>query len=382
MAIRFGSPAWASSAGNEPPKSPWGGGGNGPSGSGGNGGGDSSGDGKGGDGKGSGPRNPWSLPPGGPRPGRGGGGGGFDDLFRRARRGGGLPSGFPFGPRIWMLIAAALILLWIGFTSVHSISPRERGVVTTFGRYTSTLEPGWRFTAPFPISDVEVVDVQFRTESFPESGNGENLMITGDQNIVDLAFQVRWDVSNAPDFVFQIKDPKETVRAVAESAMRAAVARASLNDAIGSGRTRIEAEVQITMQQILDEYNSGIRVLGVAISKATAPQAVDDAFKDVNAAQQDAQAARNNANAYAQQVLAAAQGDAAEFDKIYEQYKLAPEVTRRRIYYETMESVLSRTDKIIVEAPGVTPYLPLPELKRREAEPDIEVQGKRQGANK
>ncbi|MCW3847177.1 FtsH protease activity modulator HflK [Sphingomonas sp. LB-2] len=388
MAIHFRSPIWISSSENEPPKSPWGGGGK-------KGSDDSPDGGKGGPGGGSGngggPRNPWSVPPGGPRPSRGPGAT-LDDLFKRARRGagggggggigGGLP-GVPLNPRVWLLIGVGLALLWVGFTSIHSIQPQERGVVTTLGRYSGTLEPGWSFTLPAPISEVEIVNVQnVRTESFPESGNGENLMITGDQNIVDLAFQVRWDISNAPDFAFQIKEPKETVRAVAESAMRAAVARASLNDTIGSGRTRIEAEVQIAMQQVLDEYNSGIRVLGVAIKNASAPQAVDDAFKDVTAAQQDAQAARNNANAYAQQVLAGAQGEAAEFDKIYEQYKLAPEVTRRRIYYETMENVLSRTNKVIVETPGVTPYLPLPDLKRREPEPDIEVQGKRPGGTR
>jgi len=380
MAIRFGRPAWASNTPNEPPKSPWGGGGNG-AGDDASGGGKGAGDGKGGSG-GGGPRNPWSLPPGGPRRGAGGGGGGFDDLFRRARRGGGFPPGIPFGPQVWWLIAGGLLLLWIALTTVHSIGTQERGVVTTFGRYSTTLEPGWSVTFPAPISSVTVINIQnVREENFPD-GSGENLMITGDQNIVDLAFQVRWDISNAPDFAFQIKDPKATVRAVAESAMRAAVSRASLNETIGSGRTTIEAQVQLQMQQILDEYNSGIHVLGVAISKAAAPQQVDEAFKDVTAAQQDAQGLRNTANAYAQQVLANAEGDAAEFDKIYEQYKLAPEVTRRRIYYETMENVLSRTDKVIVEAPGVTPYLPLPAVKRREAEPDIEVQGKRPGATK
>jgi membrane protease subunit HflK len=383
MAIRFGWPVWVSnSSSNEPPKSPWGGGNSG------NGGGDDSsgGDSKPGSG---GPRNPWSVPPEGRRPGnRGGPSATIDDLFKRARRGGGGGSGggglgggnFPgssLGPRLWLYIGGGLLLLWCIFTSFHAIGPQERGVVTTLGRYTETLEPGIGFTLPAPFSLVEVVNVQtVRTEGFPEGGSGENLMITSDQNIVDLAFQVRWDIANSADFAFQIADPKSTVRAVAETSMRAVVATATLNDTIGSGRTRIEAQVMIQMQQILDEYNAGIRVLGVAISKASAPQAVDEAFKDVTAAQQDAQAARNTANAYAQQVLASAQGEAAEFDKIYEQYKLAPAVTRRRLYYETMEAVLARTDKVIVEAPGVTPYLPLPQLRRAEAEPDIQVQGK------
>lgn len=389
MAIRFGrfgSPVWASGSSNEPPKSPWGGG----SGSG-NGGGDgpSDGGGKGegssGGGSGGGPRNPWSVPPEARRPGTRGPGATIDDLFKRARRSGGGGGGFgggnftgaPLSPRLWGLIGLGLLLVWLGFTSTHAISPQERGVVTTFGRYTGTLDPGFNFTLPWPVSSVEVINVQnVRTESFPKSGT-ENLMITGDQNIIDLGFQVRWDISDAADFAFQIAKPAETVQAVAESAMRAAVSRATLIDAIGSGRTRIEAEVQQSMQQILDEYNSGVRVLGVAISKASAPSAVDEAFKDVTAAQQDAQTARNTANAYAQQVLASAQGEAAEFDKIYEQYRLAPQVTRRRLYYETMEAVLSRTDKVIVEAPGVTPYLPLPDMRRKEAEPEIQVQGTR-----
>jgi membrane protease subunit HflK len=188
-------------------------------------------------------------------------------------------------------------------------------------------------------------------------------MLTGDQNIVDLAYSVRWDISSAVDYKFQIARPEDTVRATAESAMRAVVATTTLNEAIGQGRARIEGQVQAAMQQILDQYRSGVRIQGVAIQKAAAPQQVDEDFKQVTAAQQEAQANKNNANAYAQQVLAAAQGEAAEFDKIYEQYKAAPEVTRRRIYYETMEQVLSRTNKTIVEAPGVTPYLPLPAVR-------------------
>ncbi|RYG83222.1 MAG: protease modulator HflK, partial [Alphaproteobacteria bacterium] len=140
------------------------------------------------------------------------------------------------------------------------------------------------------------------------------------------------------------------------------------NDTITSGRAKIEGEVIALMQRILDEYNSGIEIQSVSIQKAAAPQAVDEEFKQVTAAQQQAQANKNNANAWAQQTLATAQGDAAEFDKIYEQYKLAPEVTRRRLYYETMEQVLAKTNKTIVEAPGVTPYLPLPGLARKGAE--------------
>lgn len=350
--------SWLGKAGilqNEAPKSPWG--------SGGNGGNGSSGDGKGGSGGGSGggPRNPWSFPPEGRRPRPGGGGGGpFEDLFRRAR-GGGFP-GAPGGTRLWTLVIAGLLLIWVIFTSFHTIGPRERGVVTTLGRYTGTLGSGVKFTLPAPIQLVDIVDVgSVRTEKFPESG--ANLMLTGDQNIVDLAYSVNWYIADAADYSFQIKDPKETVKDTAESAMRAVIANTTLTEAIGEGQARIAGDVQAGMQKILDEYHAGIRIQSVALTRAAAPEQVDDAFKAVLAAQQGAQSARNNANGYAQQVIAVAQGEAAEFDKIYEQYKAAPEVTRRRLYYETMEQVLARTNKTIVEAPGVTPYLPLPGIR-------------------
>jgi len=357
---------WLNKAGiwqNEAPKSPWGAGG----GSSGNGGG--SGDGKGGSGGGSGggPRNPWSFPPEGrrPRPGGGGGGNGpFEDILRRIGGGGGGGSSLvpPGGAKLWSLVVAGLLLVWVIFTSFHTIGPRERGVVTTLGRYSGVLEPGVKLTLPFPLQAVETVDVgSVRTEKFPE--NGVNLMLTGDQNIVDLAYSVNWYITDAADYSFQIKDPKETVKDTAESAMRAVIATTTLNEAIGEGQGRISAEVQAAMQKILDEYHSGIRIQSVALTKATAPEQADDAFKAVQAAQQGAQSARNNANGYAQQVIAIAQGEAAEFDKIYEQYKTAPEVTRRRLYYETMEQVLSKTNKTIVEAPGVTPYLPLPGVR-------------------
>lgn len=367
MAIVSGWRALAGIFKNEAPKGPWGSGGSG-GGSGGDGG-------SGGGGNGGGPRNPWSFPPEGRRP-RPGGSATLDDLLKRARRGGGggpsLP-GVPTGARLWLLIAGALIGLWVLYTSVHRVGPRERGVVTTLGSYSATVDPGWAVTLPAPLQRVRVVDVgNFREENFP-AGSGENLMITGDQNIVDLSYYVRWNIRSAPDYLFQLADPEETVRATAETAMRAVVATASLNDTIGAGRARIEGQVQQLMQQILDEYGSGINVQGVSIKNASAPQAVDEDFKRVSAAQQEAQAAKNNANAFAQQVLATAQGEAAEFDKIYEQYKLAPEVTRRRLYYETMEAVLSRTDKTIVDAPGVTPYLPLPNAARR-TQPDAQTQ--------
>ena len=334
------------------PKGPWGGPGNG----GANGDGGGSGD---------GPRNPWSLPPGGRkgpvRPTA------LDEFLKRARGGGGgfggggfggLPSS-PNARALWAIGVAILIAAWILLTAIHPIAPQQRGVVTYFGRYAGTLDPGIQLTLPAPIAQVAKVDVQnIRTEDFPDGG-GENLMLTGDQNIIDLAYSVRWNISSPEDYVFQIAEPRTTVRATAESSMREAVANMTLNQALGSGRTRIEAEVQDRMQRVLDSYKSGIRIQGVAIKQADPPERVNDAFKDVTAAQQDAITARNQAQSYSQQLSARAQGEAAQFDKVYGQYKLAPDVTRRRMYYETMEAVLAKTDKTIVEVPGVTPYLPL-----------------------
>lgn len=343
---------------NDAPKGPWGNGG-----SGGGAGGDGSGNG--------GPRNPWSFPPGGPRP-RPGAPSTLDEFLKRARGGGGGFPGAPGGRSIWLIGTGLIAAVWLIFTGFHSISPQERGVVTTLGRYSRTLEPGIHMTLPVPFSAVQKVDVERnRTAEFPSGGTGENLMLTRDKNIVDLAYSVRWNISNPQDFAFEIGDPEGTVRATAESAMRAVVADVTLDEAIGRGRTVIEARVQESMQQILDDYQSGVRVLGIAISKADPPAAVNDDFKAVSAAQQKATADLNNARAYAQQVIARAGGEAAQFDKIYEQYRLSPEVTKRRLYYETMEGVLAKSDKTIIEAPGVTPYLPLPEAKRSLPAPDV-----------
>ncbi len=207
-------------------KGPWGGGGS----DGGSGGGGGGGD--------DGPRNPWSMPPGGRRGKPSGGSTSLEDFLTRARRGG--PGGG--GPqlpanlgKLWGAAVGALAVVWIAFTSIHSIEPQERGVVTMFGSYTSTLNPGIRVTLPAPFMRVQVEDVQnTRTEVFPAGGNQPNLMLTGDQNIADLAYSVRWNIKSPEDYVFEIKNPQETVRAVAESAMRAAVAGVNLTTAIES----------------------------------------------------------------------------------------------------------------------------------------------------
>jgi membrane protease subunit HflK len=297
---------------------------------------------------------------GGPGEGPGGHGGGF----------GGIP-GAPGGRTLWAIGAAIIVGIWVLYTSIHPIGPQQRGVVTYFGRYTGILEPGIQITAPSPIAAVRVLDVQkIRTENFPE-GSGENLVLTGDQNIIDLSYSVRWDIANPRDFAFRLAQPQATVRAAAESAMRAVIADTGLDQALGSGRTGIEQRVQELTQSILNEYRSGVRIQGVAIKQAAPPQQIVDDFNKVTVAQQRAVADVNQARSYAQQVVAKAQGEAAQFDKVYEQYRLAPEVTRRRMYYETMEAVLAKSDKTIVEAPGVVPYLPLSKSAPRPLPPEI-----------
>jgi membrane protease subunit HflK len=271
------------------------------------------------------------------------------------------------GGKSWFPVAiAAIVVVWLGFSMVHQVGTTEQGIVTTFGKYSRTLDPGFRITLPWPIQQVDVEEVsQFRSEQIPE-GTAQKLMLTGDQNLVDLSYNVRWSIKDLKQFRFQLADPEGTLRDVAEAAMRASVAQKQLNDVLsGSGRADIEQSVMERMQAILNAYRSGIDIQGVQIRKTDPPKEVEEAFKDVSAAQQDADAEINRAEAYAQQILARAQGDAASFDKIYAQYKLAPEVTKRRLYYETMERVLRQNDKTVIEAPGVQSYLPLPELKRR-----------------
>jgi membrane protease subunit HflK len=242
-------------------------------------------------------------------------------------------------------------------------------VVTLFGKYSRTVGPGVNFTLPYPVESMEKVDNQIRSIDIGASSGGqENLILTGDENIIDLAYTVRWRVRDPQLYLFSVDDPAATIQQVAESAMRAAVATVTLDEAIGAGRNDIETRVQMLMQQVLDRYGAGVQIEGVAIRQSDPPEKVNDAFKAVTAAQQDAQSYINQARGYAQQVTARAQGEAAAFDKVYAQYKLAPEVTRRRMYYETMERVLSKVDKTIVEAPGVVPYLPLPEARAKQPE--------------
>ena len=292
------------------------------------------------------------------------GGASFEDILRRsrARFGGGLPGGHDRSIAVWAVVA--IVCLWLVLTSMHSIAPGERGVVSRLGRYSSTLGPGVGITLPSPIERVKKVDVEnIRTEDLGSAGS-EDLMLTGDQNLIDIAYSVRWNIRTPELYLFQLAQPEETIKQAGETAMRAVISHVTLNDAMGDKRSQIEGEVAEEMQRILDSYHSGIQIQGIAIKQADPPDAVNDAFKEVTAAQQDAKSYINQANAYALQITAKAQGEATAFDKVYAQYKLAPDVTRRRMYYETMEQVLSKVDKTIVDTPGVTPYLPLPQVQR------------------
>lgn len=329
-------------------------------------------------GKGEGPRNPWLQPieDRGPRTSKPRGPSALDELLKRGRGGGG-GGGGGFGgslpplpsAKLWSWGVVAFVALWIAFSSFHVVPPEKEGVVTRWGSYSRTVGPGVKFTLPSPIERIQMEDVrQIRTMDIGSvSATEENFVLTRDQSIVDIAYGVRWSIRDPELFLFQLADPEGTIREVAESAMRATVANFTLVQAIGPGRVDIETQVQARMQELLDEYRAGVAIQGIAIRQADPPQAVDAAFKEVTAAQQQREAAINLARAYEQQVLERARGDTAAFDQIYEQYKLAPGVTRQRLYYETMETVLSNVDKTIVEPRGVTPYLPLPEIQRRAA---------------
>lgn len=371
-------------------RNPWGGSGSGSSGGGDGGDGPTSdGGGDGGDasppGEGApprGPRNPW-LP---------GGNGGNDaekprrsatieDLFKQRGPEGPRRTGGPRGPNFrlperpgggsWLPLGLAAVAgIWLFVSSVHFIQPREQAIVTWLGgRFSHTLDPGTNFSMPWPIQIVDVETVsEIRTERIPE-GDDEKLILTADQNLVNLSYLMRWNISDLSLYRFQLAEPNETLREVGEAAMRAAVAEQDLDTVLsGTGRATIEGQVRANMQTILDAFRSGIMVQGVEIVGTDAPAEVIESFNDVLAARQNAERDLNDARRYEQQLLAQAQGDAAAFNNIYEEYRLAPEVTRRRLYYETMESVLAGTDKTIVETSGVTPYLALPELRRRAAE--------------
>jgi membrane protease subunit HflK len=267
------------------------------------------------------------------------------------------------------------------------VQANEEGVITRFGGYVYSVGPGLHFHLPVPIEKAELVPVTNQNKTVIGGTPGaaapdQSLMLTGDENIVDLSFTVQWHVSDAAQYLFKVRDPDDTVTAVAESAMREVVGRSALKSILTNGRGDVQSQTAALMQKILDRYQAGISVDAVQIQNANPPQEVVPAYQDIARAGQDAQSAINDANTYRNrvvneakgeaakiiqagegykvQVVREAQGQAARFDQLYAQYRRAPAVTRERLYIETMQEVLSRNHKVIIDAKGSTAPIILP----------------------
>jgi membrane protease subunit HflK len=307
-----------------------------------------------------------------------------------------------FGGRGIVLIALAAIALW-GFSGFFRVEPDEIGVVLRFGKYVREVQPGLNYHLPYPIESaltppalrVNKTDVGILISD--ETGRGakrevleESLMLTGDENIVDVDFSVLWRVKPAGvgDYLFNIQNPEGTVKAVAESAMRQVIGHYNAQPLLTGLLETLPTEVQDLMQRTLDSYGSGIMVQTVNLQKVDVPSEVIDSFRDVQAARSDLERLANEAQTYANRVVpdakgrsakitqdataykaqtvADAKGQTSRYLQIYEQYKKAPDVTRQRMYLETMEHILAGTDKTIIDTggqgPGVVPYLPLNEI--------------------
>ena len=350
-----------------------------------------------GGGRGPGNGGPWGQAPqggGGGGPRRGGNGPNLEDLLSRERDR--FQGGLPGGGRWAILGGVAAVLVFWAANAVYTVDPQEVGVQLRFGRPIAETGPGLHFHW-WPVESVEKVNVtenQTQIGSVPGSRSAsaatDGLMLSGDQNIVDVAFSVLWSVSNPENYLFNVSDPEGMVRSVSESAMREVVGRRPAQDIFRDDRAGIQLEVQDIAQTILDSYQLGVTVSQIAIENVAPPTEVADAFDEVQRAQQDenrfqeearqysntllgdarGQAAqmREDAAAYRTRVVEEAQGEAQRFTSVYDEYAKAPEVTRKRLFLETMEQVLGGSEKVIVETgtgSGVVPYLPLPELRNR-----------------
>ncbi len=330
----------------------------------------------------------------------------FDALFRKAKtlfdnnvpggNGGNTNSGRYLGIGV-----IAIILLWL-LSGLYFIQPNQNGVVLTFGKYTRTDEvPGPKWKMPWPIQSVNVVDVTterriqigYNTDDAGYSTAGKNthtesLMLTGDENIVDINFVVLWRVGNAKDFLYSVRDPEDTIAMVAASTMREIIGQTEIQPALTDARTKIQSDARILMQKLLDEYHTGVTINNVQLQKVDPPDAVVDAFNDVQRARQkkeelrnlaeayrndiiprakgEAEKMRQAASAYKQQIVSQATGDASRFNSIFAAYKNAPAVTSERMYLEAMEDILQNTKTVILgnKDSNVLPYLPLNELKK------------------
>ena len=358
---------------------------------------------------------PWGSGPrgGGPWGGNRGSGGGpgprgrppdFEELLRRSqdRFRSVLPGGLRTGGGI-ALAAIAIAVIWLA-SGFYRVLPDEVGVVLRFGAYNRTTQPGLNYHLPAPIEKVLTPSVTRvnRTEIGYRSAEGattrgvgsrqvpeEALMLTGDENIVDINFTVFWVIKNAQAYLFNIRDPDATVKSAAESAMREVVGETPIAQALSEGRGKIETETQHLLQGILDAYGAGVEVTQLQLLKVDPPAPVIDAFRDVQRALADRERLRNEAEAYRndiiprargdavrikqeaegyrQQIINQAQGDADRFLAVYHAFKAAEDVTLQRLYLETMQEILKNSNKVIIDKSaqgesGVLPYLPLPAL--------------------
>jgi membrane protease subunit HflK len=367
---------------------------------------------------------PWSNNSGGGSGGGGwqGGGGGNRGPWGQGPRGGGnqqppdidelirkgqeklreiMPGGGSAGPRMFILIFAALIVVFFASSSVYRVDTDQQGVVLRFGQFVRSEPPGLHFKFPYPVETVFLptvtrinrIDIGMRDAGGNSVNNvaEESLMLTGDENIIDISFTVRWRIKaeEATHYLFEVEDPERTVKAIAESTMREVVGQSNIQSLLTTGRSEVQSRVKALMQTALDNYKAGIEVTEVQLQNSNPPAAVIDAFRDVQAAQADQERSQFEANKYAnnvvpeargkaaqitqaaeayrEQTVAAAQGEAQRFLSVYNEYKKAKDVTRRRIYLETMQDVYSRMNKVLVDgegaSKGVLPYLPLNGLK-------------------
>ena len=346
--------------------------------------------------------NPWGRGPNGP--GRGPNGGGqepdLEELVRRFQqwlggkgpRGGGRGGSGKGGSGggVVGVVGALIVVGVITAASVYQVGPGEAGVVQRFGEYVRTTGAGLRVKLPYPIETVETVNVtEIRSITIGTTPQ-EALMVTRDENIVDLSFTVQWQVdpTRVRDYVFNVRDHRAMVQAVSESAMREVVGTSDLQPIIGTGRGEVAQRAEEIIQDTLDLYEAGIQVVGLQLQESAPPEDVIAAFQDVISAEQDAEANALQATAYANrivpeargdavrlleeargyrdQVVAEAQGQADRFNAIYDEYAQAPDVTRERMYLETMERVLGRSELLILDqnGNGAVPYLPLDQLGR------------------
>ena len=306
---------------------------------------------------------------------------------------GGLGLGDGIGKGGFSLILLALVGIWL-FLSLYTVKPEEKSIELLLGKYYKTGESGLNF-APWPVVTAEVLTVtRENTEDIGVGSRGvrqdEGLMLTGDENIVDIDFQVVWNISDPAKYLFNLADPRETIRATAESAMREVIGRSELSPILNRDRAMISGEVRELIQAQLDNYSSGVNIVRLNFDKADPPREVIDSFRDVQAAEQERDTLEKRADAYANQALAQARGEAAQiqqeaegyrarvvnlavgeasrFESVYNEYILAKDVTRKRLYLETMERVLSGVGLVVIDEKiggeqGIVPYLPLNQLR-------------------